>query len=160
MSSANNDSFTYFPIWIPFISFSPVIVVARTVWQPQTFVCCLSSVLVLIEMDRIWWSQWGWYSEARVPFRSLGHQPENNPPISCQALDINWWPRHMWSLSACSVQTRWWGDYFLPVEPICTPAPHTETALPSFIETDLLSQFLSCPLNFMKDRWIITTGIL
>ena len=31
MSSANNDSFTSLPVWIPFISFSSVIAVARTV---------------------------------------------------------------------------------------------------------------------------------
>ena len=30
MSSANSDSFTFFPIWIPFISFSFLIAVART----------------------------------------------------------------------------------------------------------------------------------
>ena len=30
MSSANNESFTSFPIWIPFISFSSLIVVAKT----------------------------------------------------------------------------------------------------------------------------------
>ena len=30
MSSANSESFTSFPIWIPFISFSPLIAVART----------------------------------------------------------------------------------------------------------------------------------
>ena len=30
MSSANNESFTSFPIWIPFISFSSLIAVART----------------------------------------------------------------------------------------------------------------------------------
>ena len=30
MSSANNDSFTFFPIWIPFISFSSLIDIART----------------------------------------------------------------------------------------------------------------------------------
>ena len=30
MSSANSDSFSYFPIWIPFISFSSVIAVAKT----------------------------------------------------------------------------------------------------------------------------------
>ena len=30
MSSANNESITSFPIWIPFISFSSLIVVART----------------------------------------------------------------------------------------------------------------------------------
>ena len=30
MSSANNESFTSFPIWIPFISFSALIVVAKT----------------------------------------------------------------------------------------------------------------------------------
>ena len=30
MSSANSDSFTSFPIWIPFISFHSLIVVART----------------------------------------------------------------------------------------------------------------------------------
>ena len=30
MSSANSESFTSFPIWIPFISFSSVIAVART----------------------------------------------------------------------------------------------------------------------------------
>ena len=30
MSSANNESFTSFPIWIPFISFSSLISVART----------------------------------------------------------------------------------------------------------------------------------
>ena len=30
MSSANSDSFTSFPIWIPFISFSSLIAVART----------------------------------------------------------------------------------------------------------------------------------
>ena len=30
MSSANNNSFTSFPIWIPFISFSCLIAVART----------------------------------------------------------------------------------------------------------------------------------
>uniref|UniRef100_A0A8W4FJ13 Uncharacterized protein n=1 Tax=Sus scrofa TaxID=9823 RepID=A0A8W4FJ13_PIG len=29
MSSANSDSFTSFPIWIPFISFSSLIAVAR-----------------------------------------------------------------------------------------------------------------------------------
>ena len=30
MSSANSESFTYFPIWIPFISFSALITVAKT----------------------------------------------------------------------------------------------------------------------------------
>ena len=30
MSSANNESFTSFPIWIPFISFSSLIAMART----------------------------------------------------------------------------------------------------------------------------------
>jgi len=30
MSSANSESFTYFPIWIPFISFYSLIAVART----------------------------------------------------------------------------------------------------------------------------------
>ena len=30
MSSANSDSFTLFPVWIPFISFSSLIAVART----------------------------------------------------------------------------------------------------------------------------------
>ena len=30
MSSANSDTFTSFPIWIPFISFSSLIAVART----------------------------------------------------------------------------------------------------------------------------------
>ena len=30
MASANTDSFTSFPIWIPFISFSSLIVVAKT----------------------------------------------------------------------------------------------------------------------------------
>ena len=30
MSSANSDSFTSFPIWIPFISFSSLIAVAKT----------------------------------------------------------------------------------------------------------------------------------
>ena len=30
MSSANSDSFTSFPIWIPFISFSSLTTVART----------------------------------------------------------------------------------------------------------------------------------
>ena len=30
MSSANSESFTSFPIWIPFISFSAVIAVAKT----------------------------------------------------------------------------------------------------------------------------------
>ena len=30
MSSANSESFTSFPIWIPFISFSSVIAVAKT----------------------------------------------------------------------------------------------------------------------------------
>ena len=30
MSSANSDSFTYFPIWIPFISFSSLIAIAKT----------------------------------------------------------------------------------------------------------------------------------
>ena len=30
MSSANSESFTSFPIWIPFISFSSLIVVAKT----------------------------------------------------------------------------------------------------------------------------------
>ena len=30
MSSANSESYTYFPIWIPFISFSSLIAVART----------------------------------------------------------------------------------------------------------------------------------
>ena len=30
MSSANNESFTSFSIWIPFISFSSLIAVART----------------------------------------------------------------------------------------------------------------------------------
>ena len=30
MSSVNSDSFTYFTIWISFVSFSPLIVVART----------------------------------------------------------------------------------------------------------------------------------
>ena len=30
MSSANHDSFTSFPIWIPFISFSSLIAMART----------------------------------------------------------------------------------------------------------------------------------
>ena len=30
MSSANSESFTSFPIWIPFISFSALIVVAKT----------------------------------------------------------------------------------------------------------------------------------
>ena len=30
MSSANSESFTCFPIWIPFISFSSLIAVART----------------------------------------------------------------------------------------------------------------------------------
>ena len=29
-SSANSDSFTSFPVWIPFISFSSLIAVART----------------------------------------------------------------------------------------------------------------------------------
>ena len=30
MSCANSDSFTFFPIWIPFISFSSLIVLARS----------------------------------------------------------------------------------------------------------------------------------
>ena len=30
MSSANNESFTYFPLWIPFISFYSLIAVAKT----------------------------------------------------------------------------------------------------------------------------------
>ena len=30
MSSANSESFTYFPIWIPFISFSSLIAIAKT----------------------------------------------------------------------------------------------------------------------------------
>ena len=30
MSSANSDSFTSFPIWIPFISFSSLIALAKT----------------------------------------------------------------------------------------------------------------------------------
>ena len=30
MSSANSESFTSFPIWIPFISFSSLIAIART----------------------------------------------------------------------------------------------------------------------------------
>ena len=30
MSSANNESFTFFPIWIPIISFSSLIAVAKT----------------------------------------------------------------------------------------------------------------------------------
>ena len=30
MSSANSESFTSFPIWIPFISFSSLISIART----------------------------------------------------------------------------------------------------------------------------------
>ena len=30
MSSANSESFTYFPIWIPFISFPSLIAIART----------------------------------------------------------------------------------------------------------------------------------
>ena len=30
MSSANSESFTSFPIWIPFISFSALIAVAKT----------------------------------------------------------------------------------------------------------------------------------
>ena len=30
MSSANSESFTSFPVWIPFISFSSLIVVAKT----------------------------------------------------------------------------------------------------------------------------------
>ena len=30
MSSANSESFTSFPIWIPFLSFSSLIAVART----------------------------------------------------------------------------------------------------------------------------------
>ena len=30
MSSANSESFTFFPNWIPFISFSSLIAVART----------------------------------------------------------------------------------------------------------------------------------
>ena len=30
MSSANSESFTFFPIWIPFISFPSLIIVART----------------------------------------------------------------------------------------------------------------------------------
>ena len=30
MSSANSESFASFPIWIPFISFSPLIAIART----------------------------------------------------------------------------------------------------------------------------------
>ena len=30
MSSANSESFTSFPIWIPFISFSSLIAVAKT----------------------------------------------------------------------------------------------------------------------------------
>ena len=30
MSSANSESFTSFPVWIPFISFSSLIAVART----------------------------------------------------------------------------------------------------------------------------------
>ena len=30
MSSANRESFTYFPIWIPFISFSSLIAIAKT----------------------------------------------------------------------------------------------------------------------------------
>ena len=30
MSSANGDSFTSFPIWIPFIYFSSIIAVAKT----------------------------------------------------------------------------------------------------------------------------------
>ena len=30
MSSASNESFTSFPVWIPFISFSSLIAVART----------------------------------------------------------------------------------------------------------------------------------
>ena len=32
MSSANSESFTSFPIWIPFISFSSLIALARTSW--------------------------------------------------------------------------------------------------------------------------------
>ena len=30
MSSANSENFTYFPVWIPFISFSALIAVAKT----------------------------------------------------------------------------------------------------------------------------------
>ena len=30
MSSANSESFTFFPIWIPFISFSSLIAVSKT----------------------------------------------------------------------------------------------------------------------------------
>ena len=30
MSSANSESFTSFPIWIPFVSFSALIAVAKT----------------------------------------------------------------------------------------------------------------------------------